>query len=610
MFDKLNRNLVEKALVKLSSSGNFKDTTYRIWFNRKFIPPKDTIRKAYEIGKIKIPDPNFTTDQAQRKLLKLGFPIVDYSSFNKDEFFTEQELVSFKELIKLDYYDKKNKIDQNIGSFLNEIVWEKTKTWANKLESHGWIIEGRKAWNVQRNNPIGQGFKKYTWFRVYPKESNNRLIYFTIGIGEKGEIEYKMDAHRIDSFFTKERINYFDKRRDELGAGWNTISLENLHKYSWEKLVEESHKFFEKHIESYFLLCEELWKDRRLMRLTWNTNNWETPTGHVWKKGNQKKKNIAYENQYGYGHEEWLFNTRYKLKGYQYGYIRGVSHLSPEDEFMDEVVLFTISNDNKKRYLIGKITGVEIIEGFDEELDKFAPLYNNYKDDMISELKAVKADYQHFKSDGLLPNIKFKLNNIEIFNEPIPADFLEGDKYNRYQPYKIDGELDSLLRNEIPEDIKLIFKSGKASAPTSYDKETKGKKSTVKRKHTGITDDLYDYYNKVKGFKSGQLSCEMTKVGNKIVDFVVNVEETLSLFEVKTHASGLLNIREALGQLFEYAYMDSSIKIDRLYIVGPASLKKQEKDYLKKLNKIFKVKLKYWAHQTGSEELKDRFIEQ
>ncbi len=84
----------------------------------------------------------------------------------------------------------------------------------------------------------------------------------------------------------------------------------------------------------------------RLMRITWNTNNWEIPSGHYWSKTNQGKTNIAHENQYGYGHEEWLFNARFKINGFQYGYLRGVDRLPQNLETIDKVYLYTINTEN------------------------------------------------------------------------------------------------------------------------------------------------------------------------------------------------------------------------------------------------------------------------
>lgn len=44
--------------------------------------------------------------------------------------------------------------------------------------------------------------------------------------------------------------------------------------------------------------------DKRIMRITWNSNNWEYPCGHPWSENNHVKTNIAFENKHGYGHEE------------------------------------------------------------------------------------------------------------------------------------------------------------------------------------------------------------------------------------------------------------------------------------------------------------------
>ena len=157
--------------------------------------------------------------------------------------------------------------------------------------------------------------------------------------------------------------------------------------------------------------------DKRIMRLTWNSNNWETPCGHSWHPKNQRNSAIAYENQYGFGHEEWLFNERFRIGGYQYGYIRGVNNLSEDVEFLDQITLYTI-RDDKQRCLVGNIHNVEIIEGYEEEEEKIENLIASYMPSMLDELKKVNADYDRFKNDYLLPNVKFKWDEADLFNEP------------------------------------------------------------------------------------------------------------------------------------------------------------------------------------------------
>ncbi len=609
MFKELNRKDIEKAIIELSSYDKQRETKYRVWYRSKLIPAKDVIRKAYELRSETNPNQKFTTDDAQRKLLELGFPIVDVAFTSNNDFFSEKELISFKKLIELDYYDKDNTVDQNIGMFLMDIVWEKTKTWASKLESKGWIIKGNKIWNEQRNNSIGQGFKQYTWYRVYPSGYKNDLLYFTIGVHYDGSLVYKMDIQRESSFFTDEKRQYFDKRRMEMGAGWHIISVNEINEYNWDKLVSISHDFFKSQTKNYFTIANKLLIDRRLMRLTWNTRNWEYPIPHKWKKENQGKRDIAYENQYGFGHEEWLFNSRYRRNGYQYGYIRGIQQMSESIEFIDEILLFTIDDSkSKNRLLIGSLKNVEIIEGKEEE--EIIKLFLQYHQDMIEELREVRADYNHLKHNSTIPNVKLKWENVNIFCDPILFNQLKGRKYNRFQSYKIENELDAILKDKVKIGYLFSFESGKASTTDEYQKRTKGKETTVKRFHSRITDDLYDYFFEVKKCNKEQLSAEKTRVGAAIVDFVLKEDDRISLFEVKTRSMGVLNIREALGQLFEYAFMDQSAKIDQLFIVGPALLNQHELGYLKKLNSISNIKLNYWAYQSEEKELKDRFIEQ
>lgn len=346
--------------------------------------------------------------------------------------------------------------------------------------------------------------------------------------------------------------------------------------------------------------------DKRIMRLTWNTNNWETPIKHKWKPKHQGKTAVAHEKQYGFGHEEWLFNEQFRVDGYQYGYIRGVNGLSKEDEFIDQITLYTIS-DNSQRFLVGNLFNVEIIEGYEKEEKKIQKLINSYMPSMLQDLEEVEADYKHFEKNHLLPNVKFKWDEIELFNQPIPVDFLNGAEFNRFQPYHLDKEVEALLRGEFDKKVTFNFQSGKASNTTEYTKSTSSKETTVKRRHGEITDDLYDYL-KNEGYKNDSISVEKTRVGGAIVDVALEHSEGFDLFEVKTSNTALKNIRQALGQIFEYALLDKEIKCNRLVIVGPAELSEQEQDYFNRLKSLIKIKLEYWGYRSQEKVIENKFI--
>ncbi|WP_288424171.1 hypothetical protein [uncultured Spirosoma sp.] len=55
-------------------------------------------------------------------------------------------------------------------------------------------------------------------------------------------------------------------------------------------------------------------------RLTHNSNGWIKPSGWAHKSPNKR----TFEADYGFGFEEWLFNSDYSIDDYQYGYVESL----------------------------------------------------------------------------------------------------------------------------------------------------------------------------------------------------------------------------------------------------------------------------------------------
>lgn len=333
--------------------------------------------------------------------------------------------------------------------------------------------------------------------------------------------------------------------------------------------------------------------DKRQMRITWNENNWEKPSGHFWKKEDQGNKNVPYENQFGFGHEEWLFNPRYRLNGFQYGYIRGVEKARLENDFIDELYLYT-KDTTENYFVVGILKGVIRIKENKKEQLLIKRLYHSYFNDAIDELKEVNAVHEEISENGLIPTLKFKWDEAIIFEEPIPCT-IDDSKYRRYQPYKLTSELEIFAESSILENQKLIFVSGKTVNVCSYTISKKKGKREVQSLHVEILDNLYNFL--LKQNTKTNLSSEKSKVNGKIIDFLEKIEENkFNFYEVKTSNSGFTNIRDAIGQILEYALIDNSIKPNKLIIVGPANLKEIELSYLKTLKKYFSISIEYWYY--------------
>jgi hypothetical protein len=444
-------------------------------------------------------------------------------------------------------------------------------------------------------NPSRKRFNEYV--ETNPNILYNCKLWYSIGNKWGGFIK---DFSIIDEVFKDNYFifigKYFDKRLAE-------ITRADLH-----VILEE----FDRLLPLYEYCLDESIKiggeNKRIMRLTWNTNNWEFPSGHPWREKNQGNRNIAYENQYGYGHEEWLFNERFRIDGFQYGYIRGVNNLSAKTELINQITLYSISND-KQRFLVGNLFNVEIIEGFEEEQQKIADLISTYKTSMVEELQGVNADFEHFKKEQLYPNVKFKWDDAAIFHQPIPVNFLDGAEFNRFQAYYLKDELIGSIQKAFEQEANFNFQSGKASNTAEYTKTYSKKDTQVKRRHSEITNDLYDHLIAI-GEKEGNISVEKTRVGGAIVDVVLKKDNYFELFEIKTSNTALKNIREALGQIFEYALFDGKVKCLRLVIVGPANLKPNEREYFIRLTNLMKTKLEYWAYKPNEVLITNKFIKE
>ncbi len=336
------------------------------------------------------------------------------------------------------------------------------------------------------------------------------------------------------------------------------------------------------------------------MRITWNEFNWEKPSGHFWSKENQSKKNIAYENQYGFGHEEWLFNQRYRINGFQYGYIRGVKKASLENELIDELYLYTKDTEGNY-FFIGILKNVERISQNKKEQNLIRATFDKYFEVAIEELKEVNSDYTELQRTGMIPTLKFKWEDANILDEPIPIK-IDDSKYRRYQSYNLTQELENFIEKHLIEQIELNFRPGKAKSKSSYTTSRKKGKREVKSLHVEIIDFLYEYL--LEKTDKNNLSVEKSSVNGKIIDLLEKVEDNKFIFyEVKTSNSGLTNIREAIGQILEYALIDEKIIPKKLIIIGPAKLNDNEKKYLKRLGKTITIKLEYWFYNAENKEL-------
>jgi hypothetical protein len=85
---------------------------------------------------------------------------------------------------------------------------------------------------------------------------------------------------------------------------------------------------------------------------------------------------------------------------------------------------------------------------------------------------------------------------------------------------------------------------------------------------------------------------QQTGVGTK-VDVVVRRGRVYWFYEIKTANSPRICLRQAIGQLLEYAFWEPTKEVTRLVVVGRRAIDKDGRDYLRRLNKRFPLPIAY-----------------
>lgn len=147
--------------------------------------------------------------------------------------------------------------------------------------------------------------------------------------------------------------------------------------------------------------------EHRFARLTWNTNGWIKPSGREAKSGSK----ATHENSKGFGHEEWLFDTR-QIDDYCYGFLEPIH--KEHGAYVGKnfrVWLYTIDAGTKQRFWVGEIKKITVISTDKENEIKDVYRQRGWLDQMRMDLVECGLDPNLL---NLNFNIKFETKDIEL----------------------------------------------------------------------------------------------------------------------------------------------------------------------------------------------------
>lgn len=113
----------------------------------------------------------------------------------------------------------------------------------------------------------------------------------------------------------------------------------------------------------------------------------------------------------------------------------------------------------------------------------------------------------------------------------------------------------------------------------------------ISLRHNDLQKALYNRLAKKYGEKN--VGTEIDSGIGTNIDLVVRQGEEYWFYEIKTYHSPRACIREAIGQLLEYAFWSASEKVTRLIIVGEAKLDSEGEQYIQRLRNGYSLPIEY-----------------
>lgn len=317
--------------------------------------------------------------------------------------------------------------------------------------------------------------------------------------------------------------------------------------------------------------------ENKITRICWNDRDWKGPSG----KNGKNKSSDTFEGKYGFGFEEWLNEQSRIIEGYHYSFIQSLGSSKHFGKIYN--IALVKSDIHGNRFLAGKIKN-GICISHQESADIFAIYQSkNWLKEMYKEIESVggKSIYFRTQQPGFMFNIKYKPNNIMIYDESpiLPDDYLPTYRYKLLDVN--EDNLTSIMNEEIDLD-EGNFKS------TSTIKKGTSKGSSYDPTHNNMQNSLTrllrsrtDIYNLVQIEK------------NRIDIKARTLNDEWHFYEIKTCGTAKKAIRMAIGQIMEYAYWPDIRKANKLIIVSEIEPGPSTKKYMKYLRHKFHIPIYY-----------------
>lgn len=499
---------------------------------------------------------------------------------------------------------------------LSEGVWAKTKEWATQLASisQGFVASCRRSVIKQAGSLPRQAdgrrrmrrvFRPYSWAKLLREGYEDYGIFFTVGVEGRTQDEYlpelvwKLDCMRDGGKgIDQQLVDRFDTyvAQHASGIAWNAVPLTELKEWNWQRLLDTTYQFMIDNAHHYDAALAYTWQGEepgrnKLARVCWNTAGWQRPSGPAGKSigaGTHESEAGA-----GFGAEEWLFDFERLIDGYHYAFLQPLNNEANRGANFN-IRLFTRDSTDKASYYVGRLRDAHVLT--DEERQAVSRKYRRlgWYDQMQRELDEVGGDSTFDNGDELAPfNVRFRPEDVE---RPVGGleEIEELSEWTGSQRYKLFNDHSSYTPKPATNKVQLVFKGKSTPKNTPVGtRRTRQREAELIGLHDQVQDSLLAKLQQQYPKQKLEMEARIEPYGTEVDLVRVRPDGGYVFYEVKVMGSAKACIREALGQLLEYAHWPACDLAAEWVIVSYHAPTKEVAEYLEKLRQTYALPVSY-----------------
>lgn len=284
----------------------------------------------------------------------------------------------------------------------------------------------------------------------------------------------------------------------------------------------------------------------KITRICWNSNHWNTPSGALGKS----KSLDAFENQAGFGFEEWNFDLSKVIDGYIYAYVPAAGADRAHAAQLSSpfhLSFYSIQNHKSpQRYWIGTVYNVEYVSPTQSKHIYLHYQHKGWLKERFQQLKHLGIDYQAYQDDfpHCFFNIRYKVKDINLLKEPIA--FSHNDPAIKSNYYNF------LNFSQLP---KSVTPSHDFTPQKEYvERESYSIEAAHFKKLHAIVHNQLAQQLKKECPQDTIVSEFMLPNYTRVDLYRISPNSKITLYEIKIARNLRDVLRQAIGQLLEYQF--------------------------------------------------------